>query len=542
VSAASSRKTALISAFNKDGIEGFASALISMGWNILSSGGTAKKLREAGIEARDVAELVGGGAILGHRVVTLSRQIHAALLADTSKPGDMAELERLGIPVVDLVCCDFYPLSKAINEPGASVGSVVEMTDIGGPTMVRSAAKGGRIVICRPEDRQPVIDELKATGSVSPENRQKLRAIAEAEVARYVATSAAFHSNGGFVAVIGGRVLTGLKAENACQGPASLFSTGSGDPLAMENFRQIDGAPASYNNVTDIDRCLQTATHIVAAIRPVIGATPFIGVGVKHGNPCGASATKKSPEMVVKRTVTGDCRAIFGGTLLFNFPITKGLAETMVTEGMKDGQKQKFDCVVAPSFDDGACEVLGRKGGKCRMIVNPALAGDGLVLDTAPRIRPVRGGFLMEKNYTFVLDLKRPDVSTVGSLDPVEELNLLLAWAVCVTSNSNTITIVSGGMLIGNGVGQQDRVGAAELAVKRTRDAGHGDKLKRAVVCSDSFFPFNDGPQALIDAGIKTIFSTSGSQNDTRLQELCRSSNVTLVQLKDDDARGFFGH
>ena len=151
-------KWALISVYDKTNVADYAKRLVNMGWSILSSGGTAKVLREAGIPVKDVAELVGGGPILGHRVVTLSREIHAGLLADKDKPEDMAELEALGIPVIDLVYCNFYPLEKAISNPNATVDSVVEMTDIGGPCMVRSAAKGGRIVVCDRDDMELILD------------------------------------------------------------------------------------------------------------------------------------------------------------------------------------------------------------------------------------------------------------------------------------------------------------------------------------------------------------------------------------------------
>jgi hypothetical protein len=182
------------------------------------------------------------------------------------------------------------------------------------------------------------------------------------------------------------------------------------------------------------------------------------------------------------------------------------------------------------------------------MIVNPALYGN-VPLDTAPRIRFTRGGgFMVEPNYTFVPNFNSDGVSKYGcdTFDgfggSMAELDTLLAWAVCATSNSNTITIVNNRMLIGNGVGQQDRVGAAELAIKRAIDAGHKDELHGAVACSDSFFPYPDAVEVLIRAGIGTIFSTSGSVNDKAVQDLCVSKGVVLVQLPDSRARGFFGH
>ncbi len=185
-----SEKWALLSVFNKKGIVEFAQRLSSMGWKILASGGTANTLREAGILVKDISELVGGGAILGHRVVTLSREVHAGLLANLNDPAQVEEMKVLGLPIIDMLVCDFYPLEDAIAKPDATIDTVVESTDIGGPCMVRSAAKGFRIVICRPEDREVTLKELEERGDISPETRQKMRACAENEVARYVRHSA----------------------------------------------------------------------------------------------------------------------------------------------------------------------------------------------------------------------------------------------------------------------------------------------------------------------------------------------------------------
>lgn len=186
-------KFALFSVYNKEGVAEDAKRLIALGWTIISSGGTAKVLDAKGIPVKDVAELVGGGAILGHRVVTLSREVHAGLLADPNKPEDLEELEKLGIPFIDMVRCDFYPIKEAIDQNDATIASVIEKTDIGGPCMVRSAAKGGRIVVCRKEDMNWVLRELEANGDISSEYRQYLRATAEREVTEYTSASANFH-------------------------------------------------------------------------------------------------------------------------------------------------------------------------------------------------------------------------------------------------------------------------------------------------------------------------------------------------------------
>jgi phosphoribosylaminoimidazolecarboxamide formyltransferase/IMP cyclohydrolase len=530
-----SQKWALISVFNKTGIVEFVKELVYFDWSILASGGTAKVLVAAGIKVKDVAELVGGGAILKHRVVTLSRELHAGLLADKNDPEQVAEMEKLGLPIVDMVVCDFYPLRDAIAKPDATVGSVVELTDIGGPTMVRSAAKGNRIVVCRFEDRQSVLDMLKEIGDVSPGNREAFRARAEFEVARYCMDSARFHSNGEFEGMFGEKVIALPKGENGYQVPAALYADPDADNLfALQNYQVLDGAPLSYNNYTDIDRLHQTVACIATAWTRV-GKSPHIAVGGKHGNPCGASVGGDMSE-VVEKAATGNCLSMFGGVMMCNFSLDEELAHLMVSAGMNGGT-QKFDSVIAPDFEPGAIEVFRRPKGRCRVVRGPI--GLGLIPPiNRKRFRQVEGGFLSQPDYSFVLNLGVGEEVWNGPFSQ----DLLLAWAIAWRSNSNTITIVKDGMLLGNGVGQQDRVGAAKLAVQRAVEAGHGEKLHGSSAASDSFFPQPDAPQVLIDAGVKAIFSTSGSINDKLTQALCTERGVKLVQLPDSEARGFFGH
>lgn len=530
------QKWALISVYNKKGIVEFARALVGMGWSIIASGGTAKELAGAKIPVRDVATLVGGGAILKHRVVTLSRELHAGLLANKYDLKQVAEMEQLGLPIIDMVVCDFYPLRDAIvSRVAATVDAVVEMTDIGGPTMIRSAAKGGRIVVCRFEDRQLVLDELKAHGGVQHDVLQRLRARAEFEVAQYCMDSARYHSHGEFEGMFGELVVRLPKGENGYQVPAALYTDpDTGNPFALQNYKVLDGAPLSYSNYTDIDRLHQTVACIAAAwIR--VGKSPYIAVGVKHGNPCGASVGGDIIK-VVKKAATGNCLSMFGGVMMCNFSLDEGLAHLMVSAGMNGGT-QKFDSVIAPDFEPGAIKVFKRPKGRCRVVRGPI--GLGLIPPiNRKRFRQVEGGFLSQPDYGFVLNLG------VGEevWNAPFSLDLLLAWAIAWRSNSNTITIVKDGMLLGNGVGQQDRVGAAKLAVQRAVEAGHGDKLQGSSAASDSFFPQPDAPQVLIDAGVKAIFSTSGSINDKLTQALCAERGVKLVQLPDSEARGFFGH
>lgn len=347
----------------------------------------------------------------------------------------------------------------------------------------------------------------------------------------------------------GSLVATLPKGENGYQSPAGHFKYDDSrdHPFALHKFTVIEGAPLSYNNLTDMDRLVQTMAAIYESLKRwnSSGVCGFsVAVGVKHGNPCGAGCStdfSTGKECAIENMAMGDTRAMFGGVVMCNFSIDENLAGIMVSEGMKPGRKQLFDSVIASDFTQGAIEILSRKGDKCRLVKSP-LPLDRLERDFGPKIRSVLGGVLVQPNYSLCLDFNNPDMKIFGKRDKKKEIDLLLASAVGSTSNSNTITITKDQMLIGNGVGQQDRVGAAQLAIKRAVDAGHKEKLQGAVAYSDSFFPFTDGVQVLIDAGIKCIFSTTGSRNDKEVQDLCLGNGVTLYQLPDSDARGFFGH
>lgn len=327
--------------------------------------------------------------------------------------------------------------------------------------------------------------------------------------------------------------------ENAWQAPARLVvSSGDGDPLALGRFALLEGSAPSYNNLAEIDRQLQTVTHVAAALDVAGASGQAIAVGTKHGNACGAGVAS-SPAEAIQRMVTGDTRAIFGGLVMVDFAVDGAVAELLLHHA--SSTRRLLDAVTAPAFTPEAIELLARKQGKCRLIANPALGAlDRDSLDAAPRTRYVRGGSLEQPNYTFVLDLAAPGVEIAGELSEAQARDLLLAWAVGSTSNSNTVTLVRDGQLLGNGVGQQDRVGGCALAIRRATDAGH--ELAGSAAYSDSFFPFPDGPQVLIDAGVSTVFCTSGSIRDGEVRDTFVNAGVTLVQLPDRAARGFFGH
>lgn len=530
------KPTALLSVYEKAGIVEFAEGLVALGWRILASGGTAAALTKAGVPVTDVAGMVGGGAILGHKVVTLSREVHAGLLADLEKDRD--EMQQLGLPYIHLVCVDLYPLQAEIANPEATPASVIAKTDIGGPTMLRSAAKGRRVVVCDPADRPRVLAWLREGRPNNDVFVTALCAKAEYVVADYCLASAGYHGGGEFAGLVGRRVATCKYGENAWQQPAALYATDSSDALAVSRCVVVEGTPLSFNNCCDIDRLFQTTTHVVVAIGPF----GHVAVAGKHGNPVGVCAygvvndedrTRTVRADILRKMVMGDPRAIFGGLVMVTFEIDEEYAEILLTHASTS--RRLLDAIIAPGFTPGAIAMLRRKGDKCRFVVNPALRDvRPSDLDHRLRVRFVRGGFLAQPNYTQVPDWAKLDLAREDYLD------IRLAWAIGATSNSNTVTLVKDGMLIGNGVGQQDRVGCCELAVKRARDAGHDPR--GAVAYSDSFFPFKDGPEVLIQAGVRAIMATTGSVKDEDVAEVCRKHAVRLYRLPDAEARGFFGH
>ena len=323
----------------------------------------------------------------------------------------------------------------------------------------------------------------------------------------------------------------------------------------MPCFEVLVGDPG-YNTYSDLDRLLQTMTHIAAAWDVNFGAVPKIAIAVKHGNACGASIGG-GPLGVLETMIDGDRRAIMGGLIMTNFEIDENMAELLITYGMpnKPGSdalmRRLLDGVIAPAVTKDALVAMQRKGDKCRVFTNPALAQltkDSL--DTSPVQRQVRGGWLLQPNYTFVLDLAQATGllkdEAAPELTRAQKVDTLLAWAISATSTSNTITIVKDGALRGNGVGQQDRVGAAKLAIDRNHMSRAlflvGDDLVDAVAASDSFFPFPDGVETLAAAGVKLVFTTSGSVNDERVAARAKELGVKLLAIPDKIARGFFNH
>ncbi|MBP9715476.1 MAG: hypothetical protein KBD52_03255 [Candidatus Pacebacteria bacterium] len=544
------KKIAFISVFNKEGIDSFAKDLVDLGWDIMSSSGTAKYLKEKGVECSDLADLVGG-PILGHRVVSLSREFYAMLLARPDNAEDVEELKRLNLPFISLVCCDMYPLEEEVSKKDATLLSVIEKTDIGGPTMLRAAAKGGRVVVCDFNDRNKVIQFLKNGEVEGDVFKRELAAKAEYIVAKYCMTSAEYLSGGKYKGIFGDKKSDCCYGENGYQTPSSVYQIND-SLFSPDKFKLLTETPLSYNNFCDRDKVIQSITHIASGfLNNFDEVLPHIAIAVKHGNACGVGLGDNAEE-ALQKMIEGDVKAIHGGSIFTNFKIEEKEADMLIHYKMKGDFRRLLDTITSPSFSSEAIEILARKKGKCRIVVNENLLNlNKDSLDQTERERYIRDGFVSQPNYTFVPNFKEAVIesNSTQSLDTQVLKDLVLAWGIGCTSNSNTITIVKDGKLLGNGVGQQDRVGAAKLAIARADDAyialteqdGKAD-LEGTIAYSDSFFPFADGPKVLTDRGVKVIFATSGSVNDKDVIESCKSNGATLVMFPDKVARGFAWH
>jgi phosphoribosylaminoimidazolecarboxamide formyltransferase/IMP cyclohydrolase len=330
--------------------------------------------------------------------------------------------------------------------------------------------------------------------------------------------------------------------ENPQQTPAYWYKMETDDPLALHKFEFLAGNP-SMINITDFDRALQTITHIAAGMKMNFNERPFISVGVKHGNPCGASMNYVTNKAIMGM-LQGNPISIFGGSIMCNFEITTSEAELLVFMDNEKKKRRPFDIIVAPGVTEEALKILVRKDDKCLVAVNPALHSLTVEsLDCARLFRYVRGGMLTQPNHTFIMPIKHEEMKWYGSLEDqlYYDKNMILAWAVCATSTSNTITLAQDNMIIANAVGQTDRVGAGELAGAIMEKIGH--EKKNIVAVSDSFFPFPDGPQVLLKLGVKRILATSGSQKDNETIALFDGKKgIQLVHIPNALARMFYGH
>lgn len=517
-------KNALLASYHKDGrLTEFARRLAGLGWMLWGSAGTVRYLAEQGVSITDVATITGREPILGHRVVTLDQRIHAGILY-RDQPADLAQIKELGAIPFGLVFVDLYPVQQAIAE-GQPLADVVELIDIGGPTLLRAAAKAhtlGCIPVCDLGDYHLVsrlleLDELNDQVASSLAHKVfRVMSAYDGAIAAYLSALGTSRS----------LYLPMLHAEQALrygENPhqsAWIYQSPGEDPLAWHRWELLQGKPMSFNNWRDWDAALQALGHLVR-----LGYEA--SVVMKHRNPVGCLVAEKGIEAatLLRRAWEGDEQAAFGGVIGLTVPVDLTAAVFLTS--------RFTEVVMAPSITEEAAEVLAQKN-NLRVLVNPALSD--CCHHPAPEHEyvQIRGGALRQTANQH--HLAAVDLQYVAGPEINEALipDLLTAWAVCQSAVSNTVCIVWSGRLLGIGAGDPARVQSAETAVAVARRHTDSGMLGSSVAASDSFFPFPDGAEALINAGVKAILHPGGSVNDRATGVLCADRGVSLYYTSAD--------
>jgi phosphoribosylaminoimidazolecarboxamide formyltransferase/IMP cyclohydrolase len=508
-------RRALISVSDKTGVADFAAGLRRLGVEIISTGGTEKALREAGIEVEGVEEMTGFPEILDGRVKTLHPHLHAALLAKRDDPAHLETLAERGIEPIDLVCVNLYPFERTVSRQGVSDGDVIENIDVGGPTMIRAAAKNYEsvAVVVRPESYDAVLAELDETGgAISVTTRHWLANEAFALTARYDAAISNWFA-GRYEAFPTHWVSAWEKIMDLSYGEnphqrAALYGDSGGRSHVLSRTAKLHGKPLSFNNVLDLD----------AARRLVGDLDEPAAVIVKHNNPCGA-ATGATLAEAYEKALACDPMSAYGGVIALNRPVSKALAERL--------HENFIEVLLAPEFEDGALDVLQQKEA-IRILED----SERRIPENDRDIKRVRGGILVQD----------PDgdpeprelMEVVTKTEPTEEqwTDMLFAWNVVRIVRSNAIVLAAEAATIGIGAGQMSRVDSVRLAVEKCRDArgeAAADVLAGSVMASDAFFPFADGPEMGIEAGVTAVIQPGGSKRDADVIEACDAAGVAMV-------------
>jgi phosphoribosylaminoimidazolecarboxamide formyltransferase/IMP cyclohydrolase len=512
-------RRALISVSDKTGVADFAKGLAALGVEILSTGGTAGALREAGIEVTDVSKFTGQEEILGGRVKTLHPRLHAALLARRDDPEHMATLAREGIEPIDLVCVNLYPFEQTVSGHDVPSEVAIENIDIGGPTMIRAAAKNheGVAVVVKPESYDAVCAELEESGGeISASTRHWLANEAFAQTARYDAAisrwfSTEYEDFPEHLAIAYEKVLDLSYGENPHQ-RAALYSEAGARSHILSRVSKLHGRALSFNNVLDLD----SARGLLADFeQPAC-------VIVKHNNPCGAAIGGDVLDAYLK-ALACDPISAYGGVIALNQPIGLELAEEL--------HKNFVEVLIAPGFEDGALEVLQQKEAIRILCEEERREPDPDERD----MKRVLGGVLIQDRDGD--PEPREMMEVVTKTQPTEEQwnDMCFAWTVSRRVRSNAIVIAKGGATLGIGAGQMSRVDSVRLAVEKCR-AAHGEEaealLAGSALASDAFFPFADGPELALEAGATAVIQPGGSKRDADVIEACDKQGVAMVFTK----------
>ena len=505
-------RRALVSVYDKTGLVPLAQGLHAAGVDIVSTGSTAKTIAEAGIPVTPVEDVTGFPEVLDGRVKTLHPHVHAGLLADQRKPEHVSALAELGVAAFELVVVNLYPFTQTVNS-GAGVDECVEQIDIGGPSMVRAAAKNhpSVAVVVDPLGYDGVLAAVGA-GGFTLDERKKLASLAFRHTAEYdVAVAswmesvlapeqgAASASLPPWLGATFQRTAVLRYGENPHQ-QAALFSDDGAWP-GLAQAEQLHGKEMSYNNYTDAD----------AAWRAAFDHEDICVAIIKHANPCGIAVSSVSVADAHRKAHECDPLSAFGGVIAANTEVSVEMAETVA--GIFT------EVIVAPAYEPGAVEVLsGKKNVRVLVASEPQQGGT--------EFRQISGGLLLQQRDA--IDATGDNSATwtlaTGSpADPGTLADLVFAWRTCRAVKSNAIVIAKDGATVGVGMGQVNRVDAARLAVERA-----GERTRDAVAASDAFFPFPDGLETLIAAGVKAVVHPGGSMRDELVTEAAAEAGIAL--------------
>ena len=499
---------ALLSTFEKEGLAEFARGLVELGVELVASGGTADFLAEHRLEATRVEELTEIPELLGGRVKTLHPRIHAAILARRDHPDDLAALDEHGIRPFDLVCVNLYPFTQVVSRHGVREEDAVEMIDIGGPSMLRAAAKNFRHVapVCRPERYGAILEELRQSDGLSLETRRALATEAFATTAAYEAAIARWFSDVHTLPEIFTPSFTKVTdlvyGENPHQRAAYYSEAGARRHL-LSRVGQLHGRDLSYNNLADL-----SAARLLA-----LEFTVPCCVIVKHANPCGV-AVAGSIEEAYERALAGDPLSAYGGVVVLNRPVGDELGAKLA--------EQFVEVLLAPDYGEQGLEALRQKPATRILVDHERRRFDPAEKD----LKRVLGGLLVQERDWGTTEREQMEVVS-GEASETEWGDMLFAWRVCKHVTSNAIVIAKDLQTIGIGAGQMSRVDSVKIAVEKAKE--HGHDLAGASLASDAFFPFPDGPRVALDAGVKSLIQPGGSKRDADVIDAVEKAGATMV-------------
>jgi phosphoribosylaminoimidazolecarboxamide formyltransferase/IMP cyclohydrolase len=505
-------RRALLSVSEKAGVVDFARGLIELGVEIVSTGGTARALREAGVPVRAIEDFTGFPEMMDGRVKTLHPRLYAGLLAVRDNDEHLRAAAEHEIEPVDLVCVNLYPFEQTLARGDATPREIVENIDIGGPTMIRAAAKNSAFaaVVVDPEDYDGVLAELRGSGGrLSLSTRERLTAVAFATTARYDAAISRWFSGRAYEgfpprwASSYEKVMDLRYGENPHQQAAFYAETRTPNHL-MAGVEQLHGKELSFNNLLD----LSSARELVEDF-----TEPACAI-LKHNNPCGC-ALGRTVEDAYGRAFACDPLSAYGGVIAVNRRVDMACAQAL--------SKQFVEVLLAPGYDPDALELLQEKKN-----VRLLELSEWPARTEGAEQKPVIGGVLVQTRD--IVTEGREQMSVMGVKAPAETQwdDLLFAWKVCRHVRSNAIVIAAGGATIGIGAGQMSRVDAVNIAIEKARSF-QPDLLAGSSLASDAFFPFADGPQLAIDAGVTAIIQPGGSVRDAEVVAAADSANVAMV-------------